>query len=110
MNLITKYNSKPHLSHNKEEGRGCARINNKNSARHSKMIDVAQWRASVGSWQSHRVSVKASTEKTSSVRDTSISVRCVGGLTSVIALFFILLLVSGDIEVNPGPKTGNNYK
>ncbi len=71
------------------------------------MIDVAHWRASVGSWQSHRVSVKASTEKTSSVRDTSISVRCVGGLTS---LFFILLVVSGDVEVNPGPKTGNNYK
>ena len=80
------------------------------------MIDLFQWRASIGSWYCHLI--PHATKKSHSTHTTDIPgwIKSLlmsgeeGGCSTLIfslALFLLLLLIlSGDVEQNPGPKTG----
>ena len=72
------------------------------------MIDLTQWRARIGSWYSCRIPSKYATG--SKLME---SLRVIGGEDGgndiVLFVFLVLLLIlSGDIELNPGPKTGKH--
>ena len=80
------------------------------------MIDVSQWRASIGLWVCHQVSYSSPHTKdapstdNSGIRIDGITVgrRIRDLITFFLVLFLLLLILSGDIELNPGPETGNN--
>ena len=78
------------------------------------MIDIAQWRVSVGLWACHQMSssthskVTPNTEICSSIDGVTI-IRKIKDITFSLGVFLSLLLIlSGDVELNPGPKTGNS--
>ena len=76
------------------------------------MIDICQWRASIGLWACHQISYstcsKVSPNADNSTIDGLTTIRRIKDLTFTLGLFLLLLLIlSGDIEINPGPKTGN---
>ena len=99
------------------------------------MVDISQWRASIGLWyyqicdnvksltalcrKGTRAKEQSSNEKQfSHIACTSqIPVPCCSSTTvnadgcaetvSLAVLLFFLLISSEDIELNPGPKTGN---
>lgn len=77
------------------------------------MINVNQWRVSIGLWACRQISCSthpkdASNIESSSRTDEVILITRIKDLILFIGVFFSLLLIlSGDIEVNPGPKTGN---
>ena len=79
------------------------------------MIDVSQWRASIGLWYCHQIPY--TTKKTPSTYTTDTTGRIksllilgdegVSTLIFSLVLFLLLLLIlSGDIELNPGPTPG----
>ena len=77
------------------------------------MIDITQWRAAIGLWYCHQIPYTSKT--THSTTDTPGWFKLLltpgdeGGSSLIfsLALFLILLLIlSGDVELNPGPKTG----
>ena len=78
------------------------------------MIDISQWRGSIGLWYCHQIPY---TTKKGTTTDISGWVESLwsgdeggGNLTFSLVLFLLLLLIlSGDIELNPGPKTGKHY-
>ena len=81
------------------------------------MIDTTQWRISIGSWYCHQISY---TTKKGTTTDISGWVESLwyggsgekgsGNLTfSLVLLLLLLLVLSGDIELNPGPKTGKHW-
>ena len=75
------------------------------------MIDICQWRVSIGLWYSHQVSY-STIRNTNSTNGTVHSQSVVeSGKSTFPAVVFVLLLLilSGDIELNPGPKTGNYH-
>ena len=78
------------------------------------MIDIAQWRVSVGLWACRKMSSgthskeSPNTEISSSIDGVTI-IRKIKDITFSLGVFLSLLLIlSGDIELNPGPKTGNS--
>ena len=79
------------------------------------MIDISQWRVSVGLWYCHQIPYTA--KKESATTDISRWVESLwsgdeggGNLTFSLVLFLLFLLIlSGDIELNPGPITGKHY-
>ena len=76
------------------------------------MIDISQWRVSIGLWACHQISYstcsKVSPNADNSTIDGLTTIRRIKDLTFTLGLFLLLLLIlSGDIEINPGPKTGN---
>ena len=77
----------------------------------SVMIDLTQWRARIGSWCSCRIPSKHATGAPISTKMTeSLGVVESGDENCrkiLLVVFLVLLLIlSGDIELNPGPKTG----
>ena len=77
------------------------------------MIDIGQWRARIGLWACHQISHCTYSKETSpidnsgSIIDGVTVVRRIRDLTFSLGLFLLLLLIiSGDVELNPGPKTG----
>ena len=68
------------------------------------MIDICQWRASIGVWFSHQiVRAHGSTKAKTSHSTTSVQ----NPRTIAVAISLLLLLaLSGDVELNPGPKSG----
>ena len=75
------------------------------------MIDICQWRVSIGLWYSHQV-LYSTIRNTNSTNGTVHSQSVVeSGKSTFPAVVFVLLLLilSGDIELNPGPKTGILY-
>ena len=75
------------------------------------MIDISQWRASIGLWYCHQIPYTTKKETTTDILGWVESPwsgdEGGGNLTFSLALFVLLLLIlSGDIELNPGPKTG----
>ena len=79
------------------------------------MIDICQWRASIGLWACHQISYstcsKVSPNADNSTIDGLTTIRRIKDLTYTLGLFLLLLLIlSGDVELNPGPKTGNLLK
>ena len=77
------------------------------------MIDIHQWRVSIGSWASHQLSFRTrvpetQTADTRSRIDGVSMIRKIRDLTFSLGLFLLLLLIlSGDVELNPGPETSN---
>ena len=79
------------------------------------MIDNSQWRVSIGLWACHQISYSSADTKDSpptdnnSEIDGNIMIRKIRDVTFRLGLFFLLLLIlSGDVELNPGPKTSNS--
>ena len=78
------------------------------------MIDVTQWRVCIGLWACHQISCSTHSKETpntesSSRIDEATIIRNIKDLTSSLGVFLTLLLIlSGDVELNPGPKTGNS--
>ena len=77
------------------------------------MIDVTQWRVSIGLWACHQISCSThskenpNTESSNRIDGVTI-IRKIKDLTFSLGVFLSLLLIlSGDVELNPGPKTGN---
>ena len=71
------------------------------------MIDITQWRVSIGLWHSCRIPTK---HAASSKLMESLGEGENGGNNIVLFVFRVLcLILSGDIELNPGPKTGKHY-
>ena len=77
------------------------------------MIDIAQWRVSVGLWTCRQMSCSTHSKETpktkiSSSIDGVTIIRKIKDITFSLGVFLLLLLIlSGDVELNPGPKTGN---
>ena len=76
------------------------------------MIDIIQWRGSIGLWACRQISHSTYSKETSpidnsgSIKDGVAVVRRIRDLTFSLGFFFLLLLIiSGDVELNPGPKT-----
>ena len=76
------------------------------------MIDVTQWRVSIGLWACHQISCSTHSKETpnteSSTRINGVTIiRKIKDLAFSLGVFlFLLLILSGDVELNPGPKTG----
>ena len=77
------------------------------------MIDISQWRASIGLWYCHQIPY--TTKKTPCITETpgwmksQLTLGDEGGgilIFSLVLFFLLLLILSGDIELNPGPQTG----
>ena len=79
------------------------------------MIDISQWRVSIGLWACHQISCSSHTEENpnteSSNRIDGVPIiRKTKDLTFSLGVSpSLLLILSGDVELNPGPKTGNKY-
>ena len=80
------------------------------------MIDISQWRATIGLWGCHQIfysshtKISLNTESSSCIDGVTI-IRKSKDLTFSLGVFLSLLLIlSGDIELNPGPETGNLLK
>ena len=73
------------------------------------MIDISQWRARIGLWYCRKNSLwETSTDTTPVLSGEGFPRNRVGShnVMSSLVLFLLLLILSGDIELNPGPKTG----
>ena len=71
------------------------------------MIGLIQWRARIGSWngvsaatRSRLISVPTSSSQLTWSVNSSVIIR---------VIVLLLLLTCGDIELNPGPRTGGMY-
>ena len=79
------------------------------------MINISQRRAGIGLSARHQISYSIHTKK---IPSTEISSRIEGvtiirktkHLSFSLVVFLLFLLLSGDVELNPGPKTGNLLK
>ena len=78
------------------------------------MIDISQWRASIGLWACCQTSYTThskdapNTERISRIDGVTI-IRKIKDLTFALGVFLSLLLIlSGDVELNPGPETGKS--
>ena len=75
------------------------------------MIDISQWRISIGLWHCCHIPCNA-TRGTVNVTGWVESLLCSenGGVTnlviSLVVFLLVLLILSGDVELNPGPLTG----
>ena len=76
------------------------------------MIDISQWRASIGLWYCHQIPyTKAKGQPSQEITSESSWSKKSNdnNLTfSLVLAFLLLLILSGDIELNPGPKTGKH--
>ena len=80
------------------------------------MIENNQWRLSIGLWYCRgsnmnlkRSSTCAQMWKMSVVSRGDGTKSFAGHLNISLTFVFLLILLSGDVERNPGPKTGMNY-
>jgi hypothetical protein len=77
------------------------------------MIDVAQWRASIGQWYCHSCHTSYginSLKKINSGLHQPMSKENKLQLLSLVKVNSFLLIISGDVEINPGPETHNNVE
>ena len=77
------------------------------------MIDICQWRVSIGLWYCHQISYTTKKGTTTDISQWVESGRLGDEdgsiLTFSLVLFLLLsLILSGDIEFNPRPKTGKH--
>ena len=78
------------------------------------MIDTIQWRLSIGLWACHQTSYSSHTKGTPNTESSSridgvTMIRKIKDVTFSLGVFLSLLLIlSGDVELNPGPETGNS--
>ena len=79
------------------------------------MIDISRWRVSIGLWACRQMSYSTHSKETTNTKSSSNMIdgvniiRKIKDLTFPLGVFLSLLLIlSGDVELNPGPKTGNS--
>ena len=80
------------------------------------MIDISQWRVSIGLWYCHQIPYSTIKGTTTDIPGWVESLWSGGSgdvsgdnLTFSLVLFLLLLLIlPGDIELNPEPKTGKH--
>ena len=75
------------------------------------MIDIVQWRASIGSWNGCSLSSKLLYSHSDKCISNSamlfvVLVNCHFLLYFLAEIVMILLILAGDVETNPGPLTG----
>ena len=77
------------------------------------MIDVHQWRVTIGLWScrllphlTKRIPHGVATN-TNCVNSLSLKLIVSGNLISLMMFLFLVLILSGDVEVNPINKIGN---
>ena len=74
------------------------------------MIDICQWRASIGLCYYHKNNLWGTTNDSTLVVSGEVLPKNQAGshnlVSSLVLFLFLLLILSGDIELNPGPKTG----
>ena len=76
------------------------------------MIDISQWRACIGLWYCHQIPYTTkktpSTDTTGWIKSLLMSGDDGGGtlIFSLVLFLLLLLILSGDVELNPGPQTG----
>ena len=75
------------------------------------MIDIVQWRASIGSWNGCSLSSKLIYSHSGKYVSNStmlfvVLVNCHFLLYFLAEIAMILLILAGDVETNPGPLTG----
>ena len=77
------------------------------------MIDISQWRISIGLWCASVKNLAKNKENatyaSSGWVDSVLSSYNDGGgylIFFIIVFVMLLLILSGDVELNPGPKTG----
>ena len=71
------------------------------------MIDICQWRAAIGYWSCRSVRVHSFSDgirSTYGVNRSSFCLMIAGIICFSVALRFLLIL-SGDVELNPGPTS-----
>ena len=77
------------------------------------MIDITQWRVSVGLWACHQISCSTHCKEIPNIENNNkidgvTIIRKIKDIIFSLGIFLSLLLIlSGDVELNPGPKTGN---
>ena len=77
------------------------------------MIDISQWRINIGLWHCCHV-LRSTTKGAVNVTGLVESLLCSenGDVTnlvfSLIMFLLLLLILSGDVELNPGPLTGKH--
>ena len=77
------------------------------------MIDISQWRVSIGLWACHQISSSIHSKETPNTENSNkihgmTIIKKTKDLTFSLGIFVLLLIIlSGDVELNPGPKTGN---
>ena len=77
------------------------------------MIDISQWRVSIGLWCCYHIPDATKCLPLGTAVDAwmeSLWSRELGNddgdnLALFLVLFFLLLILSGDVELNPGPRT-----
>ena len=80
------------------------------------MIDITQWRVGIGLWYCHQIPYITEKGTTTNISQWVESLWSEGSrdggsgnLTFSLVFFLLFLLIlSGDIELNPGPKTGKH--
>ena len=75
------------------------------------MIDISQWRVSIGSWVCHQTSYNTHSKvipDTGRIDGVTIIRKIKDIIFSLGVFLSLLLILSGDVELNPGPKTGNH--
>ena len=77
------------------------------------MIDIVQWRASIGSWNGCSLSSKLVYSHSAKYVSNStmvfvVLVNCYFLLYFLAEIVMILLILAGDVETNPGPLTGTH--
>ena len=81
------------------------------------MIDTTQWRVTIGLWYCHQTPCTTKKGTTTDILGWVESIwsgrsgdEGGGNLTFSLVLFLLLFLIlSGDIELNPGPKTSSKF-
>ena len=71
------------------------------------MIGLIQWRARIGSWNG--VSPATRSRPTSFPTSSNQLTWSVNSSVIIRVIVLLLLLTCGDIELNPGPRTGGMY-
>lgn len=73
------------------------------------MIDFSQWRVRIGAWNCcilrSRRGVRIGKNRTLKEKKHGVIDLISGTFTSLIFILSLLLILSGDIEINPGPAT-----
>ena len=74
------------------------------------MINACQWRVSIGLWTySHQVSYSTIHNSTNGTVHSQSVVESGKSTFPAVVFVLLLLILSGDIELNPGPKIGNYH-
>ena len=76
------------------------------------MIDISQWRISIGLWHCCHIPCNATSGAVNRAPLLVKSLLCSGNrsvtslVISLVVFLLVLLILSGDVELNPGPITG----